>query len=147
MHAAATQLVRRHFTIRWTPGCIVTRLHGELDLGAKLDIHHWAQTLAEVIPQMPGEFVTLLDTSQLGDIPRGLWFDLAKLAHEMIRKPQRRALIVAEGGVGDDQAQAAQLVTAGSVRAFTPDELDAAIEWLAKANTISVERLRDFVLG
>lgn len=147
MLAVATQLVRRHFTIRWTTGCIVTQLHGELDLGAKIDIQHWAQTLAEVIPQMPGEFVTILDTSQLGDIPRGLWFDLAKLAHEMIRKPQRRALIVAEGGLGDNQAQAAQLVTAGSVRAFTPDEIDAAIDWLAEANTISAERLRDFFLG
>jgi hypothetical protein len=147
MLAVATQLVRRHFTIRWTPGCIATRLHGELDLGAKLDIHHWAQTLAEVLTQVPGEFVTLLDTSQLGDIPRGLWFDLAKLAHEMSRKPLRRALIVADGGVGDNQAQAAQLVTAGSVRAFTPDEIDAAIDWLAEANTISAERLSDFILG
>lgn len=147
MHAAATELVRRHFTISWTAGCIATRLHGEVDLGAKLDIHHWAQTLAEVIPKMQGEFVTILDTSQLGDIPRGLWFDLAKLAHEMIRKPQRRALIVAEGGLGDNQAQAAQLVTAGLVRAFTPDELDVAIEWLAEANTISADDLRDFFLG
>jgi hypothetical protein len=147
MLAAATQLVRRHFTIRWTEGCIATRLHGEVDLGAKLDIQHWAQELAQIIPQMPGEFVTILDTSQLGDIPRGLWFDLAKLAHEMIRKPKRRALIVAEGGLGDNQAQAAQLVTAGSVRAFTPDEIEDAIEWLAEAGTISSERLSDFVLG
>lgn len=147
MTAAAMQLVRRHFTIRWTTGCIATQLHGELDLGAKLDIHHWAQTLVEIIPKMSGEFVTILDTSQLGDIPRGLWFDLAKLAHEMVRKPLRRAIIVAEGGVGDNQAQAAQLVTAGMVRAFTPDELEDAFDWLAEANTISSDELREFFLG
>jgi hypothetical protein len=147
MTAAATQLVRRYFTIRWTTGCIATQLHGELDLGAKLDIQHWAKTLLEIIPQMSGEFVTILDASQLGEIPRGLWFDLAKLAHEMIRKPLRRAIIVAEGGLGDDQAQAAQLVTAGMVRAFTPDEIEDACDWLAEADTISSEALREFVLG
>jgi hypothetical protein len=144
---AATQLAWRHFTIRWIEGCIVTRIHGELDLGAKLDIQRWADTLAEIIPQMKGEFVTVIDTSELGDIPRGLWFDLAKLAHEMIRKPKRRALIVADGGAGDNQAQAAQLVTAGLVRAFTVDEIDAAIEWLAQARTLPLADLRDFLLG
>ncbi len=145
MYAAATELVRRHFTIRWTEGVIATRLHGEVDLGAKLDIQFWAQTLAEIIPQIEGEFVTILDASRLGDIPRGLWFDLAKLAHEMARKPQRRAMIVAEGWLGDNQAQAAQLVTAGKVRAFTPDELDDAIDWLAEAGTLDADSLRAFL--
>lgn len=144
---AATQLAWRHVSIRWVEGCIATRLHGEVDLGAKLDIQRWGQTLAEIVPQMKGEFVTIIDTSDLGDIPRPLWFDLAKLAHEMIRKPKRRALIVAEGWLGDNQAQAAQLATAGNVRVFTPDEIDVAIEWLAEAKTLAEDDLRDFLLG
>jgi hypothetical protein len=63
----------------------------------------------------------------------------------MSRKPVRRALIAAEGSAGDNQAETAQLVTAGSVKVFRPDQWDAALDWLAEAGTIESLRLRRFM--
>ncbi len=144
-HWPEQQIVQRRFTIRWTRGCAYTRLHGRLGDESRHDIEVWAATLDEVIPQLGGDFVTVLDTTALGEIPRSLWLDLAKLAHGMIRKPLRRALIAAEGWIGDNQAQAASLATAGNVRVFEPDELDEVIAWASAAGTIDADRLRRFL--
>jgi hypothetical protein len=141
------QMVHRLFTIRWTPGCLHTLLHGTLvdDLQTRRQIDAWAAMLDEIIPQLGGEFVSIIDTSALGQVPRGLWFELVKLTRNLIRKPARRALIVSEGCTGDNQAETAQLVTAGSVRVFRSDQHDDAIEWVAGAGTIDGDRLRRFL--
>jgi hypothetical protein len=146
-HWPEQQMVHRLFTIRWTHGCIHTRLHGTVDDDpqTRRQIEAWAAMLDEVIPQLGDEFVTIIDTSSLGQIPRSLWFELVKLTRSMSRKPTRRALIAAEGSAGDNQAETAQLVTAGSVKVFRPEQWDAALEWLADAGTIENSRLRRFL--
>lgn len=146
-HWPEQQMVHRLFTIRWTPGCVHTQLHGAVvdDLQTRRQIDAWASMLEEIIPQLGGEFVTIIDASSLGSVPRSLWFELVKLTRSMIRKPARRALIAAEGSAGDNQAETAQLVTAGSVRVFRPDQLDDALEWVAAAGTIDEPRLRRFL--
>jgi hypothetical protein len=140
-------MVHRLFTIRWTPGCVHTRLHGTVvdDTQTRRQIDAWAAMLDEILPQIGGEFVTIIDTSSLSQIPRSLWFELVKLTRGMIRKPTRRALIAAEGSAGDNQAEAAQLVTAGNVRVFRPEQLELALDWLAAAGTIEGHRLRRFL--
>ena len=140
-------MVHRLFTIRWTPGCVHTRLHGIVvdDTQTRRQIDAWAAMLAEILPQVGSEFVTILDTSSLSQIPRSLWFELVKLTRGMIRKPARRALIAAEGSAGDNHAETAQLVTAGNVRVFRPEQLELALDWLAAAGTIEGHRLRRFM--
>jgi hypothetical protein len=146
-HWPEQQMVHRLFTIRWTPGCIHTRLHGMVvdDAQTRRQIDAWAAMLDEIIPQLGDEFVTIIDTSLLGQIPRSLWFELVKLTRSMSRKPVRRALIAADGSAGDNQAETAQLVTAGSVKVFRPDQWDAALDWLVEAGTIESWRLRRFM--
>ncbi|MFO7562721.1 MAG: hypothetical protein R6X02_08755 [Enhygromyxa sp.] len=141
------QMVHRLFTIRWTPGCVHTLLHGTLvdDPQTRRQIDAWAGMLAEIIPELGGEFVSIIDASALGQVPRSLWFELVKLTRGMVRKPARRALIAAEGSAGDNQAETAQLVTAGSVRVFRPDQFEDAIDWVSGAGTIEGERLRLFL--
>ena len=141
------QIVHRNFTIRWTRGCIYTRFIGPIrdDDPTRWQISSWARVLDEIIPQLPGDFCTINDTSVIGQVPRGLWRDIAELAHNMARKPLRRALVAAEGLAGDNHAEAAQLATAGYVRVFRVDQLEPMIEWLAEAGTIEAERLRHFL--
>lgn len=140
-------MVHRLFTIRWTAGCVHTRLHGTIvdDAQTRRQIDAWAAMLDEIIPQIGGEFISLIDTSSLGHVPRSLWFELVKLTRGMLRKPVRRALIAAEGSAGDNQAETAQLVTAGDVRVFRPEQFEAALDWLAAAGTIEGHRLRRFM--
>lgn len=140
-------MVHRLFTIRWTAGCVHTRLHGTIvdDPQTRRQIDAWAAMLDEIIPQLGGDFVTILDTSSLGQIPRSLWFELVKLTRGMLRKPVRRALIAAEGSAGDNHAETAQLVTAGNVRVFRPEQFDVALDWLAAAGTIEGLRIRRFM--
>jgi hypothetical protein len=147
LHWPEHQIVHRLFTIRWTPGCVHTRLHGMIvdDQQTRRQIDAWAAMLEEIIPQLGGEFVTIIDTSSLGQVPRSLWFELVKLTRSMSRKPVRRALIAAEGSAGDNQAETAQLVTAGNVRVFRPELIDAALDWLSAAGTIEGHRLRRFL--
>lgn len=141
------QMVHRMFTIRWTPGCVHTCLHGSIDddVQTRRQIDAWASMLDEIIPQLGDEFVSIIDASSLGAVPRSLWFELVKLTRSMIRKPARRALIAAEGSAGDNQAETAQLVTAGSVRVFRPEQYEDALEWLTGAGTIDDDRLRWFL--
>jgi hypothetical protein len=139
------QMIHRLFTIRWTHGCMVSRVHGaEDDAMTRWQIDTWARVIEDVLPQLGGDFVSIIDTRSIGIIPRGLWMALAQLAAGMTRKPLRRALLAADGMAGDEQAQAAQLVTAGSVRVFNDDQREAMITWLAEPGTIDVPRLRMF---
>lgn len=140
------QMVHRLFTIRWTHGCMYSRVHGaEDDAMTRWQIDTWARVIEEVLPQLGGDYVSIIDTRSIGTIPRGLWMALAQLAADMSRKPLRRALLAADGWAGDEQAQAAQLVTAGSVRVFHDDQREAMIAWLAEPGTIDVPRLRMFL--
>jgi hypothetical protein len=140
------QMVHRLFTIRWTHGCMYTRVHGaEDDAMTRWQIDTWARVIEDVLPQLGGDFVSIIDTRSIGTIPRGLWMALIQLAAGMTRKPQRRALLAADGWAGDEQAQAAQLVTAGSVRVFHTDQQEPMIEWLIEPGTIDGPRLRLFL--
>jgi hypothetical protein len=140
------QMVHRLFTIRWTHSCMYSRVHGaEDDAMTRWQIDTWARVIEEVIPQLGGDYVSIIDTRSIGIIPRGLWMALVQLAAGMSRKPLRRALLAADGAAGDEQAQAAQLVTAGSVRVFHDDQREAMIAWLAEPGTIDVQRLRMFL--
>lgn len=140
------QVVHRLFTIRWTHGCMYSRVHGaEDDAMTRWQIDTWARVIEEVLPQLGGDYVSIIDTRSIGTIPRGLWMALVQLAAGMSRKPQRRALLAAEGWAGDEQAQAAQLVTAGSVRVFRTDQFDSMIAWLAEPQTIDAQWLRVFL--
>jgi hypothetical protein len=140
------QMVHRLFTIRWTHGCMYTRVHGaEDDAMTRWQIDTWARVIEDVLPQLGGDYVSVIDTRSIGTIPRGLWMALIQLAAGMTRKPQRRALLAADGWAGDEQAQAAQLVTAGSVRVFHTDQLEPMVEWLTEPGTIDAARLRLFL--
>ncbi|NVB36277.1 hypothetical protein G6O69_00435 [Pseudenhygromyxa sp. WMMC2535] len=138
------QIVHRLFSIRWTVGCTFTRLHGTLadDAQTRAQIDSWLHLLGEIIPQTGHTHVSVLDTSELSDVPRGLWLDLAKRIHAMPRRPLRRAVMTADGWRGDNQAQVGQLITAGHVRAFNLDETNAMIRWVTQAGTIDEYRLR-----
>lgn len=139
------QMVHRLFTIRWTHGCMYSRVHGaEDDAMTRWQIDTWGRVIEDVIPQLGGDYVSTIDTRSIGTIPRGLWMALVQLAAGMSRKPLRRALLAADGWAGDEQAQAVQLVTAGSVRVFHDDQREAMIAWLAEAGTIDAQRLRVF---
>lgn len=139
------QMIHRLFTIRWTYGCMYSRVHGaEDDAMTRWQIDTWARVIEDVLPQLGGEFVSIIDTRSIGIIPRGLWMALAQLAAGMSQKPLRRALLAADGMAGDEQAQAAQLVTAGSVRVFHDDQREAMLTWLAEPGTIDIPRLRVF---
>ena len=140
-------MVHRLFTIRWTAGCVHTRLHGAVvdDQHTRRQIEAWSAMLEEALMDIEGDFVSIIDTSALGPVPRGLLFELVKLTRNMLRKPARRALISAEGSAGDNQAETAQLVTAGNVRAFAPDQMHAMIAWLSEAGTIEMPRLVRFL--
>ena len=141
------EIVHQLFSIRWTTGCTFTRLHGHLDDSGRVreQIDTWARTLVEIIPQTGHAHVSLLDTTSLGEIPRELWLDLAKMVHQLPRKPMRRAVMTADGWRGDNQAQTGQLITAGHIRVFGPDEREAMIRWASQAGTIDVYRLRALV--
>jgi hypothetical protein len=140
------QMVHRLFTIRWTQRCMYSRVHGvEDDAMTRWQIDTWGRVIEEVLPQLGGDFVSIIDTRSIGTIPRGLWMALIQLAAGMSRKPLRRALLAADGWAGDEQAQAVQLVTAGSVRVFHDDQQEAMIAWLAEPGTIDVQRLRVFL--
>lgn len=140
------QQVHRQFTIRWTSGCAYTQVFGARDDdNTRWQIEAWSRVLGEVVPQLGPQFVTIIDTRAIGEIPRGLWLGLVELAATMARKPVRRALMIAEGRAGDNQAQAASLVTAGNVRIFAPAQHDAMIEWLAEGGAIEAGRLRQFL--
>lgn len=140
------QMVHRLFTIRWTHGCMYSRIHGaEDDAATRWQIDTWARVIEEVLPQLGGDFVSIIDSRSIGTIPRGLWMALVQVAAGMSRKPLRRALLAADGWAGDEQAQAAQLVTAGSVRVFHTDQHEQMIEWLGEPGTIDATRLRLFL--
>jgi hypothetical protein len=140
------QMVHRLFTIRWTHRCMYSRVYGaEDDAMTRWQIDTWARVIEDVLPQLGGDYVSIIDTRSIGTIPRGLWMALAQLAAGMSRKPLRRALLAADGNAGDEQAQAVQLVTAGSVRVFQDDQREAMIEWLAAPGTIDAQRLRVFL--
>jgi hypothetical protein len=140
------QMVHRLFTIRWTHGCMYTRVHGaEDDAMTRWQIDTWARVIEDVLPQLGGDYVSVIDTRSIGTIPRGLWMALIQLAAGMTRKPLRRALLAADGWAGDEQAQAAQLVTAGSVRVFHTDQQEPMVEWLTEPGTIDATRLRLFL--
>lgn len=142
------QVVHRLFTIRWTRGATYTRLHGQLqdDANTRREMDAWGKALQEIIPQTGGPYVSLLDTTGLSEIPRSLWLDVARLVHQLPRQAERRAVMTAEGWVGDNQAETGQLVTAGHIRAFKPGEIDEMIRWAAQAGTIPAAYLRAFVL-
>lgn len=141
------QIVRRMFTMRWTHGCIYTRVHGAADDDdmTRWQIDTWSRQLEIVIPQLGGEFVSVIDTTALGEIPRSLWFALMQLLAGMSRRPNRRALIAGEGWAGDNHAEAAQLVTAGGVRVFRPLQTEAMIHWLSQIGTIDHYRLHQLL--
>lgn len=138
-------MVHRLFTIRWTPGCMYTRVHGaEDDAMTRWQIDTWAKVIDDVIPQLGGDYVSIIDTRSIGAIPRALWAALMQLAANMRIKPLRRALLAADGWAGDEQAMAVQLVTAGSVRVFREEQMEAMIAWLAEPGTIDATRLQWF---
>jgi hypothetical protein len=140
------QMVHRLFTLRWTPGCMYSRVHGAADDDmTRWQIGTWSRVINEVIPQLGGDFVSIIDTRSIGEIPRGLWSALMELGAGMVRQPQRRALLAADGFAGDDQALAVQLVTAGNVRVFHEDQREQMIAWLAEPGTISPEHLDGFL--
>lgn len=141
------QIVHRAFTTRWTQGCVYTRLHWHIadDQQTRGQIAAWAQLLDEVIPQLGAKFVSIIDTSALGPIPRGLLLDLVELTRSMARSPARRALLVAEGRAGDNQAETGELVTAGSVRVFRPGQIGPVVDWLGQVGAIEVNRLLRFL--
>lgn len=141
------QLVQRSFTIRWTHGCVITRLHAVLrdDARTRGSMHGWAQTMAEVIPQTGPAHVAIFDTRKASAIPRELWLELAQMIHALPRQPLRRALLVGEGLVGDNHAETAQLITAGRVRVFEPCEHDALPAWVAAAGTLERRRAEYFI--
>jgi hypothetical protein len=142
------QVVHRLFTMRWMAGCTHTRMHGSMvdDLGTRQQIHSYAATLREISPQVGMPFVSLVDMSALGPIPRELWLALIELMRNLVSNPERRAVITAEGRIGDSQAEAAQLITAGGVRVFQTDQLDVAVDWLCDANVVEPAQLRRFLL-
>src|SRR5689334_1505086 len=85
------QMVHRLFTIRWTHGCMYSRVHGAEDNAeTRWQIDTWARVIEEVLPQLGGDYVSIIDTRSIGEIPRGLWMALVKLAASMSRKPLRR---------------------------------------------------------
>jgi hypothetical protein len=140
------QMIHRLFTIRWTHGCMYSRVHGaEDDAMTRWQIDTWARVIEEVLPQLGGDYVSIIDTRSIGAIPRGLWMALVQLAAAMSRKPLRRVLLAADGWAGDEQAEAVQLVTAGSVRVFRADQLEPMIAWLSEPQTIDAARLRMFL--
>jgi hypothetical protein len=140
------QMIHRLFTIRWTHGCMYSRVHGaEDDAMTRWQIDTWARVIEEVLPQLGGDYVSIIDTRSIGAIPRGLWMALVQLAAGMSRKPLRRVLLAADGWAGDEQAEAVQLVTAGSVRVFRADQLEPMIAWLSEPQTIDAARLRMFL--
>jgi hypothetical protein len=108
-------------------------------------IDTWARVIEDVIPQLGGDYVSIIDTRSIGTIPRGLWMALVQLAAGMSRKPLRRALLAADGWAGDEQAQAVQLVTAGSVRVFRADQFEPMVTWLSEPQTIDAQWLRLFL--
>jgi hypothetical protein len=145
-HWPEQQMVHRLFTIRWTPGFMLSRITGAQDDAlTRWQIDTWAKVIEDVIPQLGGDFVSIIDTRAIGVIPRGLWMALMQLAAGMSRKPLRRALLATEGWAGDEQAQAVQLVTLGNVRVFQNEQHDAMLQWLSEPGTIELERLRAFM--
>lgn len=140
------QIVHRLFTMRWTHGCMYSRVHGaDDDDMTRWQIDTWARVINEVIPQLGGDFVSIIDTRSIGAIPRGLWLALLQLAGGMSRQPMRRVLLAADGWAGDNQAEAAQLVTAGNVRVFRDDQQAQMIAWLSEPGTIEPRRLLSFL--
>jgi hypothetical protein len=141
------QTIHRMFTIRWMPGLLHTRLHGQIsdEADVRAQIAAWAGMLREVIPELGPRFVSLIDGSTFGDIPRSLRLELVQLAHGVSVQPVRRVVLTAEGRIGDSQAEAAQLVTAGNVRVFGPEQLDAAIAWLAEVEVVDAIQLARFL--
>ena len=141
------ELVHRQFTIRWTRGCVHTRLYGQLfdDLGSRAQLSAWARALDEAAPELGDEFVGLVDVSRLGPIPRPLWLDFMDITRAQVRPPKRRAVVTAEGRIGDEHAKVAQLVTAGHVRAFQPAQLDDAIAWLGQTGIVDSVQLYGFL--
>lgn len=123
-----------------------SRVHAAADDDmTRWQIDTWAQVLNDIIPQLGGDYVSLIDTRSIGAIPRGLWVALIELAAGMIRQPSRRALIAADGCAGDEQGLAVQLLTAGNVRSFREDQREAMITWLSEAGTISPAHLDLFL--
>jgi hypothetical protein len=141
------QTVHRLFTIRWMPGCVNTRLHGPVgdDEDTRAQIAAWAGMLREITPKLGPRYVSLIDASASGGLPRSSWLELIQLTRAMTVSPVRRVLLTAEGRLGDHQAETAQLVTAGNVRVFGPDQLDAAIAWLAEAEIVDAIALAEFL--
>lgn len=140
------QMVHRLFTIRWTRGFMITRIHGAKDDEmTRWQLDTWARVLDEVLPQLGPSYVSINDTRSIGTIPRALWLAIAQLTAGLARQPERRALFAADGWAGDNQAEAAQLVTAGNVRVFREDQVESMITWLAQPGTIDPYRLRGFL--
>lgn len=140
------QQVYRQFAIRWMQGCMYTRVYDAADDAlTRGQIDTWARALGEVVPRVGGPFVSIIDTRDIGEIPRSLWVGLVKLSAAMPRLPERRALLAAEGWLGDTQAQAVSLVTAGKVRVFRPSQFDEMVAWLADAHTLATWEIEQFI--
>lgn len=140
-------IVHRQFTVRWTRACVFTQLHGELcdQAEGRAAIANWSAVLREAVAQVGDRFVSVVDASNLGEVPRPLWLELAQLVHRLPRQPERRAVLIAEGARGDNQAQAIQLATAGHARFFATVDLLLATSWLAEAQVIDERRLLEFL--
>ena len=144
--AGERQSVHRMFTIRWMPGFMHTRIHGDGDeADIRSQIAAWSAMLREVIPELGPRYVSLIDATDFGGVPKTLWFALVELARNMSQSPVRRVLVTAEGRIGDAQAETAQLVTAGNVRVFRPDQLETALAWLAEAKVLDAATLSAFL--
>lgn len=146
VHEPERQVVHRLFAVRWTGGFVHTTLGGSFadDPETRQQITAWGETLRDIVPQLGGPFATMIDATRIGPIPRSLWLALIAMTRTIAREPERRAIITAEGSAGDNQAETAQLVTAGNVRVFRADQIDEAIAWVGSAGSITPERLRRF---
>jgi hypothetical protein len=142
------QIVHRLFTVRWMSGFAHSTWTGTGtfadDPETRQQITAWGETLRDVRPQLGPSFVTMVDTTRIGPIPRSLWLALVAMTRTIGREPVRRAILTAEGSAGDNQAETAQLVTAGNVRVFRADQIDEAIAWLGSTGVVTPERLRRF---
>lgn len=148
--ASERQVVQRMFTVRWTRGCIYSQLHGQLsdDARARAEVLGWGGVLRDIMPQVTaglGTYVSVIDATALSAVPRGLWLSIARMVANLPARPHSRALIASDGWAGDNHAETAQLVTAGSVRVFKPAEIEAAMAWLSRAGLIEAEQLRRFL--
>ncbi|GEM_PF-5396580 len=138
------QIVHANFTVRWTRGCVLTRLHGGCpdDTEGRTIIGQCAIVLTEAIRSAGPRWVSVLDMRGYGEVPQPLWLDLARLVHGLPSRPLHRAVILAEGGVGDSQAQTSQLITAGHARFFSQLGDPAMLAWLTGGGTIDAPRLQ-----